>query len=185
MFEKLIFVIHLPYHMPVLIIHHHLKIQHHQFQSLGQYLPSVVLKAVGGVALEEEVGVEVGRGLCRGTQAQTVHLVLRDGGVDRADVHLRGLFGVGARLDKVFDEGLGREEHQFEALELLQALDEQVHAVLAGGERVGAVLGPEGFVAHSRVGVLHLVPLEAESLVGDFGEGEAAVFGGALHLKFL
>ncbi len=147
--------------------------------------PLLVFEAVGHVAFEEEVLVEVCRGLCADTHAETIHEVLREHGVDGANVHLGGVFGVDARFDEVFNEGFGNPEYRFEPFYLLEFVDERVHRTFALAELFAAVLFPKFLVAHVGVGFGERFALEAEGFVGDGREGKVGVLGGALHLEFL
>ena len=131
------------------------------------------------------MGVEVGRCLGRGAEAQAVDKVLRNHGVDRTDVDLRRMLGVDTRLNEVFDEGLGNEEYGLETFHALELANEYIHLVFALRERLGTVFGPKFFGANAGVDIGLLVALEFEGLVGDGVEAEIAVFRDAFDLEFL
>ena len=131
------------------------------------------------------MGIEVGGGLRGGAEAQAVHGVVRNHRVDRSDVHFGGFLGVDACFHEVFYKCLCHEEHGLEAFHFLQLFEECPHALLAEGERVGAVFLPELFRAHLGVGVEARVAFEAEGLVGDFLEGEVAILRGAAHVELV
>ena len=150
---------------------------------LAEAFPFVVLEAVGYVTAQEEVGIEVGGGLRGGAKAQAVHGVVRNHRVHRPDVHFGGFLRVNARFHEVFYKCFCHEEYGLEALHALQLLQECPHALLAEGERVGAVFLPKGLRAHLGVGVEARVALEAECLVGNFLKREVAIFRGAAHVE--
>ena len=151
---------------------------------LGVVVVLVRLRAVGVVALGEEVGIEVGGGLSAHAEAQTVVEVLRDEGVDRADVELAGIVSR-AGLEVVLEEGLQHEDGVFEALELLEVVEESAHAGLALGELHLTVLGPELVAAVVGAGLeLHGILL-LEALVGQGIEGEAGLSRRAGHHALL
>lgn len=148
-------------------------------------LPAMVVNAIGGVALEEEVGVEVCRSLEGTAEAVTLHKVLRENRVDGSDVELRRLLGVGARFHKVFDKRLGNPDEHLVTLELLHFLHETLHAFFRVGEFARASCLPELGALHTGIVVLALIALEVKFLIGYGREVKGGVFRGALNLHAL
>ena len=128
--------------------------------------------------------IELRRGLCGDTRAQSIHGVAREHGVDRADVHLTWV----ASLHEVLYQGLESEDDILESLYLCKIIDEGVHLALALGERHLSVLVPESLVAHHCVGFLHLLGLTLEELFGQrvesiVGESRGAYYGSLLDKR--
>ena len=152
---------------------------------LAHALPAFVAEAVLHVAAGKPVGAEVGGGLCRGAQAEAFDPVAANHGVDGADVHLAGVFGIDGGLYKVLDEGLGHPDDVFHALDVLHLLEQDVHLALALREGGGTEFLPELVVAHlGRTFLLH-VATNLERAFGDGREVEVLVAHGALDLEFL
>ena len=81
---------------------------------------------MGNISSEEEVGMEIGGGLCRQSCTESVDVVTGEDGVDRPDVDLRGMI-LGTCLDEILDQGLESEDDILKTLDLLQASDKVVH----------------------------------------------------------
>ena len=122
------------------------------------------------VTAEEEVGIEVGRALCRQTGTDAIDEVGCDHGVDRTDIHLAGVF-LGAGLDKILDQRLESEDDILKALDILQVADKVAHATLGLGELYLAILVPELVATHHGVDILHLLLRALEELLGQLVEG--------------
>ena len=89
-------------------------------------------------------------------------------------VHGREVDGVRlAYLNGVLDEGVEADHEIFEALDVLDVLDERVHGSLTLGELHLTVFVPEGFPSHAGVRFLDFRPLALEEFLGQFGEGVA------------
>ena len=141
-------------------------------------------EAVGVVAFQEDVGMEVGRGLGTGTQAHLVVEVLRDDGVDGPDVNLAGMLP-GARLHEVLDEGLQSEDDVLEALHLLQLADEHIDGALALGQLHLAVFLPEVIVLHLGIGILEHGLLATQQGLGNLVKGKVCAACGPDHNELL
>ena len=141
-------------------------------------------RAIGIIALGEEMGVQVRRGLSTHPEAQTIVEVLRDEGVDGADIELTGFFPR-AGLQVILEEGLEHEDGVLKAFQLLEVVEESAHARLVPGELHLTVLLPESIAAI--VGAtLHLQRVLAlETLLRQRVEGEVGLTGGARHHSLL
>ena len=91
---------------------------------LAHALHLLVLEAIGCIALEEEMFIEVGGGLCGNSHAEPVDGVLREHRVNRPDIDLGRFLGVETCFHKVFYKCFGHPQHGFEALDLLQPAHE-------------------------------------------------------------
>ena len=155
-------------------------------ERIGQFaqaFPATIAKTVSQIAAPEHVRIEVGGGLQRGAQAQSVDRVRSDGCVYRADVDFRRIFGVDRGRNVVFDQRLARPNHGREAFYIIDAFDEERKAVFRRTERQGAVLFPEVFVLHARVWLGFLLGREAEKALRERRERVVGVFGVAFHLE--
>ena len=131
------------------------------------------------------MGVKIGRGLRRSTEAKPVDEVLRNHRVHRTYIHLTGMFGVYRCFHKVFDKGFTHEQHRLKTLDALQTLDEERHFVLRCCQVFRTMLLPKLLVLHHSVGGSYLIALEAEGFVRYLREIVIAIFGGAAHLELL
>ena len=104
-------------------------------------------EAVRHVSLEEEVRVEVGRGLCRHTHTESVDVISGYHRVDGTYVNLAGIVALGS-LHIVLKHCLHAYEQPAETLGALHTLQEVVHALLAIGQLHLAVYLPVLLVAH-------------------------------------
>ena len=124
------------------------------------------VESVGDIARRKQVRIEVGGGLSRESEAESVDEVARDGRIDGADVEFRG-FSRRTGLDEVLDEGFQAKKHVFEAFELFDSMDERVHRRLRLREFHRAVLVPERLVAPHGIGLVPLVDPALEKLLGN------------------
>ena len=151
----------------------------------AQTHPFVVAETICHVAAKEDLRMQIGRSLCRSTQAQTIDKVLRDNCIHWANVYFRRLLWVRACFYEVFDKGLADKYNWFKRFDLLQAFYESLHPFFAGREFLGALLFPIGFVAHVCFGVDRFVPHYFEITCRNVSEGKLAIICGTLHLHFL
>ena len=139
-------------------------------QRVGELQVVVVLAAAPApavVAGEEEVLVEVGRGLQAQAAAHAIDVVMAQDGVDGTNVDVVGRAG----LHGVLEEGLQAEDDVLHALDVLDVVNELVHGALALRQLHLAVLVPEVVVAHLGVGLGDLRTHAPEELVGQGREG--------------
>ena len=106
--------------------------------------------------------VEVGRGLEAQSRAPSVHIVVREDGVDGTDVDIVGRTG----LDGVLEERLDSEDDILHALHVLDAVYELIHGALALGQLDLPVLLPELVVTHLGISLGELFGLALEEFLG-------------------
>ncbi len=152
---------------------------------LCQALPALVTKSVAEIALSKPMLVEVCRGLCTGTQLESLDKVVGKGGVHRTNVYLGWSLGVYTCLDEILDKCLCNPQYVLESLDALYAAHKEIHLALALRERRGALFLPELGVAHSGRTLDLGIAAELERAVGNLGEVEIAVLDGALDLSLL
>ena len=143
---------------------------------LGIIVCLLGLESTGQVALQEDVGMQVGRCLCTGTQTHLVVKVLRDDGVHRSYVHLAGML-LRACLHEVLYQGFQSEDDVLEALHLLQLTDEDVDGALALGQLHLPVFLPELVTLHLSIGILQHLLLSLQQRLGYLVEGEVGTAG--------
>ena len=122
------------------------------------------LPTTGNIAAQEEIGIEVGGGLGRNAGTHTINEITGEHGVDGANIDLRGMILVETGLNKVLNKGLGYPDDVLEALDILETVDELIHAGLALGELDLTVLFPEIVASHHGVDIAYLFLLTLEKL---------------------
>ena len=158
---------------------------HERIGHFTHSLPAAIFETISAITSEKPVRTEVGRGLCRKTQTQAVHVVAGDGRIDRPKIEFGGMLGVERGFDKVFNKSLGRPNDRLHPANVLNAADEEVHLRFRLREPLGAMGVPKTLLLHLRVGERAGLSAEVEARIRDSVEGKVGVVGGALHLKFL
>ena len=151
---------------------------------LTHILGTMILEPVCIISLEEQMRIQVGRGLRAHTQTQPVDIVIGDHGVYRTDIYLAGML-LGAGLHKVLDKRLQYKNHVFESRHLLQTLHQHIHRALGLRKRNRPVLIPEIVSAHHGVRLFDLGPLTLEKLLRKLIEGIIRVTGSPSYLESL
>ena len=129
---------------------------------LSQIVVLVTAPSPSVIGREEEVLVEVGRGLEAQSRAPSVDIVVREDGVDGTDVDIVGRTG----LNGVLEERLESEDDILHALDVLDAVNELVHGALALGQLDLPVLSPELVVTHLGISLGELFGLALEEFLG-------------------
>ena len=144
----------------------------------------MVLEPVSVISLEEQMRIQVGRGLRAHTQTQSVDIVIGDHGVYRTDIYLAGML-LGPGFHKVLDKRLQYKNHIFESRHLLQTLYQHIHRTLGLRKRNRPVLIPEIVSAHHGVRLFDLGPLTLEKLLRKLIEGIIGITGSPSYLESL
>ena len=134
---------------------------------LGIVVVLMTGESVGQIALQEQVFVQVRRGLCAGTDAPAVYVVVGQQCVHRPDVHFRRA----ARLHMVLYQCFQSEHHVLEALDLFDMFHECRHAAFALRQLHLSVLRPEVVAPHLGIGLAHLLPFTLEQTLWQRVEG--------------
>ena len=120
---------------------------------LAGIVPLMRGEAAGDEAVPEPVRVERRHGSAADAQAIAIDEVVRDDGVDGAEIELAGSCRRSC-FKIVLDEDFQARDEPSEAFGLLHAVDERLHSRLAAGELDGAVLVPEVLAAHRCAGLV-------------------------------
>ena len=124
-------------------------------------------------------------GLCRKTQAQTVHIVGGDHGVHRTQINLGGNTRIDRRFHEVLDQGFGHPNHGFRSREVLQARHKRIHTFFGVGESFRAVFSPEVVLLHLRVGQCARGTGKLKCSGWDGVESKARIGCASLHLELV
>ena len=128
---------------------------------LRAIVPTVGPRAIGAIALPEEVGIEGRHRSGRPAEAVAIHEVVGNDGIDRTNIHF-ALLSRGTRFDEVFGKRLDAHHDDAKTLGATNAIDQSVDVLLALGQFDRALPLPELLIADAGVGLLNGTGLTTE-----------------------